>query len=247
MLLRALDLRTSALAAPDLLKPSVQLRHFTLSVAAAHNRVHSFDSDTLALPSFASASMASRLKMLQQLQQRAVGSPLRAVAVPLTLTALHAAPARLLSRQLLAVMEQEESVGVAAPQLGHSLRMFAAQLDEAYEHDEDDARSSAQRRQLKPRLVISPPQPSVLVNPRLLWSSPRQSLEVEGCLSLPGLSGLVRRPSSIRVSYLDGLTGEPVEDVPLEGFRARIFLHELDHLVSTQHHRGASTMLAKMS
>ena len=93
--------------------------------------------------------------------------------------------------------------GVAAPQLGESLRLFmmpARRQDGVY----------------------------VVVNPTILQSSRAVTTDWEGCLSVPGYAGLVARPRSISVAYetLQGVRKEK----HLTGFTARCFQHELDHL-----------------
>lgn len=199
-------------------------------------------------------SISARFQLLQQLQQKAVGTTLRAISAPLSLPELHSPATQLLARQLVSTMQRSQGVGLAAAQVGRNVRMFVAELDEGYEHEEEDAvamqaektsrsRSESAARSagsnsasLRPRLVSklpgaasARPQPSVVINPRIVRSSSRLFLGVEGCLSLPGLVGRVPRADSIDVSYLDGTTGQLVSQT-LHGFRARIFAHELDHL-----------------
>ncbi len=67
----------------------------------------------------------------------------------------------------------------------------------------------------------------VLINPRLLSSSGSQVGE-EGCLSFPGIFGRVERAQNVLLAYED-LDGRP-QELALEGFVARIALHEGDHL-----------------
>ena len=93
--------------------------------------------------------------------------------------------------------------GVAAPQLGTLLRLFmmpASQPGDVY----------------------------VVVNPTILRASRALTTDWEGCLSVPGYTGLVTRPRSVRVAYetLQGVRKEK----HLTGFAARCFQHELDHL-----------------
>jgi peptide deformylase len=70
----------------------------------------------------------------------------------------------------------------------------------------------------------------VMLNPEVQRPKGSESAE-EGCLSLPGLQGDVVRPKSVRVSAYD-IKGNPFE-ATLEGFLARVFLHEIDHLDGT--------------
>jgi peptide deformylase len=63
----------------------------------------------------------------------------------------------------------------------------------------------------------------VLVNPVVRWASEETAVGREGCLSIPDLTGAVRRPQRVRVAA-EGL------EVEASGFEARVLLHELDHL-----------------
>ena len=70
--------------------------------------------------------------------------------------------------------------------------------------------------------------PTVLINPSLVAASDDLELGWEGCLSVPGVRGRVPRHREIEVAYLDR-QGQPQRRV-WEGFVARIFQHEADHL-----------------
>jgi peptide deformylase len=102
-------------------------------------------------------------------------------------------------------------VGLAAPQVGRLLRLIVIR-DEFVGEDGE--------------LRLGPPE--ILINPVL--SSPAKELEkmTEGCLSIPGIHADVMRPSKIRVAYqtIDGVA--MAEDAI--GFRARVIMHENDHL-----------------
>jgi peptide deformylase len=69
----------------------------------------------------------------------------------------------------------------------------------------------------------------VLINPEILEEEGEVSCE-EGCLSFPGIYEDVVRPEKIRVSYQDENGGR--RDEIIEGFLARVFSHEIDHLRS---------------
>lgn len=69
--------------------------------------------------------------------------------------------------------------------------------------------------------------PGVLINPKII-SAEGEQIGPEGCLSVPGLQGEVRRAQRIVVKGLDA-TGKTVK-IKAEGFLARIFQHEIDHL-----------------
>ena len=67
----------------------------------------------------------------------------------------------------------------------------------------------------------------MLINPEIIETSGEQSGE-EGCLSVPGKSGMVTRPNYVKVRALN----EDMEEIELEGegLLARAFCHEIDHL-----------------
>ena len=66
------------------------------------------------------------------------------------------------------------------------------------------------------------------INPELVWTSPQHAWCWEGCLSVPGFRGWVRRPAALRVRGL-GADGAPQER-EYDGWEARSFQHEFDHL-----------------
>ena len=80
---------------------------------------------------------------------------------------------------------------------------------------------SGQRPKPKPRLYV-------LVNPEIVKSSDETELGVEGCLSIPGLVGEVERNLMVQVKGLNR-RGRPTK-VKAEGWLARIFQHEVDHI-----------------
>lgn len=102
-------------------------------------------------------------------------------------------------------------VGIAAPQVAQSRRMFIV----------------ASRP--NPRYPDAPEmEPTTMINPRILAHSEQMVKGWEGCLSIPGIRGLVPRYQAIEVEYI-GRDGKRHQQ-ELTGFVARIFQHELDHL-----------------
>ncbi len=100
------------------------------------------------------------------------------------------------------------TVGLAAPQIGAMWRMI---LVDCTGHKQ----------------VPEPRSPRILVNPRVTASEGGE-VGREGCLSLPDITANVRRATRIEITAL-GLDGEDVR-LELEGFEARVVLHEIDHL-----------------
>lgn len=112
---------------------------------------------------------------------------------------------RSLVDDMFETMDAEDGAGLAAPQIGISLRIMVV-----------DDRSDA------------PDGRFVLVNPALRAVSEEQASESEGCLSIPGVSEVVRRPAHVTMDGFD-VEGRPIT-VSGDGLRGRALLHELDHL-----------------
>lgn len=110
-------------------------------------------------------------------------------------------------RDLFDTMEEYDGVGLAAPQVHVSKRIAVVEVSGG------------------PGKGI-PPTP--MINPKIQPLTHHEMQTWEGCLSLPGLIGLVPRPRAVRVDYLDA-DGKPAHLV-VEGFAAAAVQHECDHL-----------------
>lgn len=104
-----------------------------------------------------------------------------------------------------------EGCGLAAPQVGLSKRLFVVDGTEL----EEDYPECADFKQ-------------AFINPEIIEESEETSTYSEGCLSLPGISENVVRPKTITIRYLDEDFKEHEET--FTDFKARIVLHEYDHL-----------------
>ena len=112
---------------------------------------------------------------------------------------------------LIATADAANGVGIAAPQVASSVRLFVVA-----------SRPS-------PRYPQAPTmEPTAMINPQIIDRSGDLVAGWEGCLSVPGTRGLVMRDRAIEVRYLTRY-GELVQQ-ELTDFIARIFQHELDHL-----------------
>ena len=120
---------------------------------------------------------------------------------------------RRLVADMIETMEDAPGVGLAAPQVHQSLRLFVFRVPDG-------------RREADPEDVPLPA--SVLINPEVEVLSEERVLRWEGCLSIPGLRAAVPRAPRIRYRGLD-LNGQPVERI-VSGFHAGIVQHEYDHL-----------------
>ncbi|MDR0748996.1 MAG: peptide deformylase [Tannerellaceae bacterium] len=108
-------------------------------------------------------------------------------------------------------MYHADGVGLAAPQVGLSLRMFVVDGDVMAD---DFPECKGFKR--------------AMINPSIIERSEEETSLEEGCLSLPGIHEKVFRPSKIRIRYMDENLVEHEEAI--EGFAARIVQHEYEHL-----------------
>jgi len=118
----------------------------------------------------------------------------------------------LLVTDLLDTMRAAHGAGLAAPQIGVDLQVVIFGSDERNPRYPD--------RPLVPR--------TVLVNPTITPLGQDEESDWEGCLSVPGLRGVVPRWARIRYSGWDAF-GDPI-DRTVDGFHARVVQHECDHL-----------------
>ena len=113
---------------------------------------------------------------------------------------------RALVRDMFETMYDAKGIGLAAPQVGISRRIVV--LDVEGESGESN--------------------PVALVNPRLASRTTKKDKQAEGCLSVPGVEGIVQRPVSVVVDGMDP-EGRSVR-LEAEGLFARALQHEIDHL-----------------
>jgi len=141
-----------------------------------------------------------------------LGHPvLRRVAEPVSPETLGTADTQSLIDDMVETMAEYDGVGLAAPQVNVSRRLFVYGV-------------AANR-----RYPDAPPIPlTVLVNPRITALGDEQEEDWEGCLSVPDLRGKVPRFTRVRVEAY-GREGKPL-CFDAEGFHARVVQHECDHL-----------------
>ncbi|MBA3909536.1 MAG: peptide deformylase [Rhodobacter sp.] len=112
---------------------------------------------------------------------------------------------RQLASDLLETMYEAPGIGLAAPQVGVTKRVLVMDC-----------------------IKDGPPEPMVLVNPEVVWSSEDVSVYEEGCLSIPDQYADVKRPAEVKVRWLD-LAGQEQER-QFHGIWATCVQHEIDHL-----------------
>jgi peptide deformylase len=119
---------------------------------------------------------------------------------------------RTLIEDMFDTMDHANGAGLAAPQIGVDLQVVIFGFER------------------NPRYPDAPQVPkTVLINPELTPLSDEMEDGWEGCLSVPGLRGMVPRHTSLRYTGFD-LMGQRIERVA-EGFHARVVQHECDHLL----------------
>lgn len=111
---------------------------------------------------------------------------------------------------MLETMYAAPGIGLAAPQINIPIRLIV--MDAANREGEDP----------------EPPNPIVMVNPKILTSSEERSTYEEGCLSIPEYFAEVERPASVLVAYHDR-DGNP-QQLQCEGLLGTVVQHEIDHL-----------------
>jgi peptide deformylase len=115
------------------------------------------------------------------------------------------------AHEMVRAMVHYNGVGLAAPQVGRHIRLIVIR-DEFVTEDGE----------------YSLGEPEILINPQLSRPSKQKEIRPEGCLSIPGIHAEVERPISVHVRY-QTVEGKVVEENPT-GFRARVIMHENDHL-----------------
>jgi peptide deformylase len=107
--------------------------------------------------------------------------------------------------RMLATMYKAPGIGLAAPQIGHSLRLVVVDL-----------------------MPNDKPQPYGMINPEVVAVSDERATREEGCLSLPNQFADITRPAKVKVRYLD-VSGARRE-IEADGLLAACLQHEIDHL-----------------
>lgn len=108
-------------------------------------------------------------------------------------------------------LKNAEGVGLAAPQVGLSIRVVVVDLD-CISDDEPQYKGFLK----------------TYINGHILDTNDELVSMEEGCLSIPGIHENVKRPSKVRISYLD--ENLEAHDEWVDGFVARVIQHEFDHL-----------------
>jgi peptide deformylase len=109
-----------------------------------------------------------------------------------------------LVKDMIETCRKAKGIGLAAPQVGHSIRLCIINLE---------------------HLGLPP---FALINPKIIKTSWRKVELEEGCLSIPEVFGIVKRPNKVTVKALNAEGDET--KFQADGILARVIQHELDHL-----------------
>ena len=136
---------------------------------------------------------------------------LKIVTIPNPILTTKTKPVEKIDRSILTLVNdmietcrKAQGIGLAAPQIGKSIRLCIINLE---------------------HLGVAP---FALINPKITKKSWKKSEMEEGCLSIPGIYGIVRRPEKIKVKASNLLGRE--NELEADGLLARVIQHEIDHL-----------------
>ena len=142
-----------------------------------------------------------------------MGHPiLRQIADEIPAEDINSDKTKQLIHDMIETLDDSGGIGLAAPQVHNSLQLAIIKID-----------AQSQRYQEATSFPLE-----VFINPRISILDPEPQACWEGCLSVPGLRGLVERPKKVEVSYFNQ-DGESCKLVG-EDFIATVIQHELDHL-----------------
>lgn len=142
-----------------------------------------------------------------------MGNPvLRKVASKFTVDEIKLDSTKQLIEDMWDTMRSAGGIGLAAPQIGIPKQLAVINILEDSTRYPDSQESEE----------------FIIFNPLISYLPSDKQGYWEGCLSVPGLRGFVKRPSRIQVDYLDENATE--KKIILNGFLATVFQHELDHL-----------------
>ncbi len=130
---------------------------------------------------------------------------------------------RTLVKDMFETMYAARGIGLAAPQVGQSVRVLVMDVEQSGDQNEDENEDNEADDK-----APTPGKPIAIINPEIVWTSDEMNTYEEGCLSIPGQYADVERPEKVRVKYLDE-TGA-AKELEADGLLATCLQHEIDHL-----------------
>lgn len=117
---------------------------------------------------------------------------------------------------MIETMGGAAGIGLAAPQVGRTERVFVVDMTPLFEDLTPEEREAL------------PPQPMVFINPEIVEESEELCEFEEGCLSIPDLREMVTRPERVTIEYRD--RNFEAQTLAVDAVLARVIQHEYDHL-----------------
>ena len=152
----------------------------------------------------------------------AIGDPVLKTKAKNLPADLPAAEMQQLVANMFETMYYAHGVGLAAPQIGQSVRLFVMDSGPMVELDEEDLA------ELEEGETPEPPIKRAFINPVMVSETGQEWGFEEGCLSIPGVRELVTRSADIVLRYED--ENRQVHEEAFSGMAARVIQHEYDHL-----------------
>jgi peptide deformylase len=135
---------------------------------------------------------------------------------------------------MLETLDAYDGIGLAAPQVHESVRLVLVGINEGRKHEEDQDEGGGEEETAGAEEADEAGAEDgslsmyALINPEIKVVSRETGEDWEGCLSLPGLRGRVRRPNEVTLAALDREASRI--EMHLRGYPARVLQHEADHL-----------------
>ncbi|MDX2002008.1 MAG: peptide deformylase [Chitinophagales bacterium] len=140
-----------------------------------------------------------------------------------------------LINDMFETMYNAPGVGLAAPQVGHSIRLFVVDSEQIFRDEEDEEvveeyneRRKKRNKEAKEKEPEEKGIKQAFLNPIILKEYGKPWAYEEGCLSIPGIREDVDRPDSIVIEYED--ENFNLHEQEFTGLTARIIQHEYDHI-----------------
>ncbi|QIL76277.1 peptide deformylase [Hymenobacter sp. HDW8] len=153
-------------------------------------------------------------------------------------------------KQLIAdmfdTMYHARGVGLAAPQIGRSVRLFVIDSAPMLDDEDEDEEETAEAPSVAENAPQDQPIKRAFINPVMVSETGEEWGFEEGCLSIPGVREMVYRPANIVLRYED--ENRVVHEEAFSGMTARVIQHEYDHLegiLFTDHLSGFKKQLLK--
>ncbi|WP_133271356.1 peptide deformylase [Hymenobacter radiodurans] len=153
-------------------------------------------------------------------------------------------------KQLIAdmfdTMYHARGVGLAAPQIGRSVRLFVIDSAPMLDDEDEDEEETTEAPSVAENAPQDQPVKRAFINPVMVSETGEEWGFEEGCLSIPGVREMVYRPANIVLRYED--ENRVVHEEAFSGMTARVIQHEYDHLegiLFTDHLSGFKKQLLK--